>query len=83
MTDNIPDLIAEARWRSGSSRRCDRMPIMADRLIAVIEEKHCPLSTDGGGKPANHHVKDGACVICDMTPARLAHLHGIAGEVGR
>lgn len=46
-------------------------------LISQVEAKHCPNSTDAGGKPATHHVKDGACVICDRPTLALAFLHGI------
>ena len=48
-----------------------------DRLIAQLHTKRCPLSTDGGGQDASHYIRDGACVICDMTPDRLAYMHGI------
>ncbi len=49
-----------------------------EKLIARIETRHCALSTDGGGKSANHHVKDGACAICDRSVNGLAALHGLA-----
>ncbi len=47
-------------------------------LIAVLESKRCALSTDGGGKESTHYVKDGACVICDLTVRQLVALHGVA-----
>lgn len=48
------------------------------RLIQAIERKFCPNSTDAGGKPANHYIREGECVICDRTVYRLAILHGLA-----
>lgn len=51
---------------------------MSGSLIAQIETKVCPNSTDGGGALANHYVKDGACIICDRTPSKLARLHGLS-----
>jgi hypothetical protein len=46
-------------------------------VIAIVETFHCANSTDGGGKPATHYVKDGACLICDRNPSALARLHGL------
>lgn len=45
-------------------------------LTKVIESQFCPNSTDGGGKPEKHCVKDGGCVICDRSLRALADLHG-------
>lgn len=48
------------------------------QLIARIESKRCPNSTDDGGKPSRHYVTNGACCICDRSVAGLARLHGLA-----
>lgn len=43
----------------------------------MIEQAHCANSTDGGGQPATHSIKDGACLICDRSIRSLVLLHGL------
>lgn len=50
-----------------------------DRLIAIIESRLCPLSTDGGYvKTHNHYITAGACAYCDETPATIAYRLGLS-----
>lgn len=48
-----------------------------EKLVAKVETKHCPLSTDGGGWESNHRIKEGACTICDRSTDALAVQHGL------
>ena len=48
-----------------------------ERLIARIEAKFCPNSTDCGLWENNHRISAGACESCDRSIDALAWHYGI------